>query len=469
MNPNNFSNESNLFQFHLDAVQSFPPTQGEQEAVHISIPQPSHDYYSYFSDNTPTALGTQENGMFSSPQLKPKPLPPHMQRKRCKTVTTPVNTKSEAFSPLALKNCLDSASQKDDENEEDEDEDDSGSDADSNLESDSNKKRGKYKVYTEAEKSTILNFMMKHGMQKTLEIFSNNTHKITKRKLKSWVDSQYKVKGVKGRKTNDPNRDQTLYEWCLAFQKDNGRAPTRKEATQKALELSEDSSFQASKGWLDKFSRKYNIEFTPLKIIPPKNKKKNDGYDGDSVSNSDTSSVDGMSPLLRAMQGLQPPHQAQQQPYSASSAKDMNMKPWTLESNVMPNEMPNEDEYDGHKVNSFFDFTGNNAKKSELTFDKNDMIPNAFKGGNFYQQPANNEITFKFEDNYGYQSGYSNGFQLQFETNKPQFGGNNHTTDFHLEPTGFLNFDHSYQPSNNNHYENNNNYENDQMKLEYPY
>lgn len=70
-----------------------------------------------------------------------------------------MNVKTEAFSPIHLKSNLDSQSQKDEENEED-DEDDSGSEGGSDHESEnSNKKRGKYKVYTETEKSTILNFV----------------------------------------------------------------------------------------------------------------------------------------------------------------------------------------------------------------------------------------------------------------------------------------------------------------------
>lgn len=36
---------------------------------------------------------------------------------------------------------------------------------------------------------------MKHGFQKTMEVFSGGEHKITKRKLKSWVDGLNKVKG----------------------------------------------------------------------------------------------------------------------------------------------------------------------------------------------------------------------------------------------------------------------------------
>lgn len=38
---------------------------------------------------------------------------------------------------------------------------------------------------------------MKHGIQQTLEIFSGGEHKITKRKLKSWLESQNKIKGGK--------------------------------------------------------------------------------------------------------------------------------------------------------------------------------------------------------------------------------------------------------------------------------
>mmetsp|Transcript_5753 Transcript_5753/g.4945 ORF Transcript_5753/g.4945 Transcript_5753/m.4945 type:complete len:196 (+) Transcript_5753:654-1241(+) len=59
----------------------------------------------------------------------------------------------------------------------------------------------------------------------------------------------------------------------MNYQKDNSRPPTRKEAAKKALELSNDPTFKASKGWLDKFSRKNSIEFTPLKIFPSRKKR----------------------------------------------------------------------------------------------------------------------------------------------------------------------------------------------------
>ena len=149
------------------------------------------------------------------------------------------------------------------------------------------------------------------GIEKTLQEFANQEHKITRRKLKSWIESQNKVKGgtevpfsvkpvVKGRKTSDANRDTTLFEWCIEFQKEKGRPPTRKEAAKRALELSSDEQFKASKGWLDKFSKKYQVEFTPLKVFPSRGKKIKKNGDGiseitgvDSPENIYSPSLDG--------------------------------------------------------------------------------------------------------------------------------------------------------------------------------
>jgi len=166
--------------------------------------------------------------------------------------------------------------------EEDDEEGDSGSDSNS-----PSKKRGKYRTYTDEEKAQILQLASKHGIDKTLELFSEGEHKLTKRKLRSWLESQDKVKGVKGRKSNEPNRDGYLYEWYLAFQNEHNRPPTRKEATKRALEITDDPKFQASKGWLDKFSRKFKVEFTPLKIVPPKTFKKGP-FEDDMVSTATT-------------------------------------------------------------------------------------------------------------------------------------------------------------------------------------
>jgi len=170
---------------------------------------------------------------------------------------------------LSIPNHVEAPHSKEEQENDDGEEDGSHSDTDS-----ANKKRGKYRTYTEEEKAQILQLASKHGIEKTLDLFSEGEHKLTKRKLRSWLESQDKIKGVKGRKSNEPNRDGFLYEWYISFQNEHNRPPTRKEATKRALEITDDPKFQASKGWLDKFSRKFKVEFTPLKIVPPKTFKK---------------------------------------------------------------------------------------------------------------------------------------------------------------------------------------------------
>lgn len=493
------SNESNLFEFHFTT----PLIQTQQhEEPPVSIfhqQQPSFHALSYFAETTPNAA-LQENNGYSSPQLRPQ----HMvgfQRKRFKTVASS-NYQDQQSSPSCNTN--------EDENDDEDEDDDSGDETDSNNGSvESGKKRGKYKIYSEEEKAKILNFMMKHGIQKTLEIFSSNTHKITKRKLKSWMESQHKVKGVKGRKTNDPNRDHALYDWCIAFQRDCGRAPTRKEATKKALELSADSSFQASKGWLDKFSKKFNYEFTPLKIIPPK-KKKGDGFidsdSGSTLSNSNNSSdYEGMSPIFMQQNAMQP---------SQSAGKgNVKAKPWGFENQMITNDIPNEQDLSGLKVSNFFNFSAkNNGMEMLNNYEKKEIMPSietngyqqtlnnglgnnmAFGLGNGINNTMNNGMNNNMGYGFGYPLNYSTNHQMNFPMNhqpnhqpNPQliaeenYPGNfalnnNH---FYSDINGYLNtggnydnhghhfnhnMNHNHHGHHNHHYTNNSD-----MKLEHPY
>ena len=51
-----------------------------------------------------------------------------------------------------------------------------------------------------------------------------------------------------------------LMDWYTATSKQKGRVITTKEFKRKALEFSKDSTFRASKGWLQKFRRRHNIK-----------------------------------------------------------------------------------------------------------------------------------------------------------------------------------------------------------------
>jgi hypothetical protein len=237
-----------------------------------------------------------------SDELHQNPLLPHIQQKGFHPPQQQ-DISSMFATQINPRNSLLGFRKDNDINEEialnpDEKDDDDG-DSDSDAKSNSSNKRGKYRTYTDDEKAHIITFMMKHGIQKTLEVFTGGEHKITKRKLKSWLENQSKVKGVKGRKSTDPVRDEVLFKWCSEFEKSHGRPPSRKETTERALELSGDPNFQASKGWLDKFSRKYHIEFTPLKIIPPRGRKKmkTDSESGSATSSIESALAESISPL----------------------------------------------------------------------------------------------------------------------------------------------------------------------------
>jgi len=71
-----------------------------------------------------------------------------------------------------------------------------------------------------------------------------------------------------------------------------------------ALKLSSDAEFKASKGWLDKFSKKHKLEFTPAKNVSRRSSKFNldeenyfDSSFNDSLENSSYQSLS--SPVLK--------------------------------------------------------------------------------------------------------------------------------------------------------------------------
>lgn len=62
-----------------------------------------------------------------------------------------------------------------------------------------------------------------------------------------------------GRKTKDPNMEMRLYEWYLDRVKD-GATVTSQMIKEKAIQFTDKSDFIASKGWLDKFRNRYDIQ-----------------------------------------------------------------------------------------------------------------------------------------------------------------------------------------------------------------
>ena len=64
-----------------------------------------------------------------------------------------------------------------------------------------------------------------------------------------------------GRKIRDPEMEKKLYAWYNQL-KIEGIPVTPKMIKQKALDITKFKDFIASKGWLEKFKRKFNLELS---------------------------------------------------------------------------------------------------------------------------------------------------------------------------------------------------------------
>ena len=93
------------------------------------------------------------------------------------------------------------------------------------------------------------------------------TFNVPLKSLKRWlVVGSERKKGILivnliggGRKVRDPEMEERLYNWYLQYRKVGNKSVTAKMIKKKALDFSKFDSFSASKGWLEKYKRKYNI------------------------------------------------------------------------------------------------------------------------------------------------------------------------------------------------------------------
>jgi hypothetical protein len=65
-----------------------------------------------------------------------------------------------------------------------------------------------------------------------------------------------------GRKIRDPEMERQLYDWYLDYHVRNRFPVTSQMIKAKALEFSKLEDFYASKGWLEKIKKKYNLQIS---------------------------------------------------------------------------------------------------------------------------------------------------------------------------------------------------------------
>lgn len=118
------------------------------------------------------------------------------------------------------------------------------------------RKRNKYKMLPTDLKHRAVTL----ALQKTPK-FSANFYAVPLKSLKRWMKVGCERKKGGGRKTKDPLMEKNLYAWYVD-KKAQGELVTAKMIKEKAIQLTNCSDFIASKGWLDKFKVRFNLEIS---------------------------------------------------------------------------------------------------------------------------------------------------------------------------------------------------------------
>ena len=115
--------------------------------------------------------------------------------------------------------------------------------------------RHHYIIYTTQAKKFCIDLIKKYKW--TSEIISLICE-VPSKNIKRWLKFGYIRKKGGGRKCKNPNLETNLINW-INKSINNNFFPNSSDIRKKALEFSNDSNFQASKGWFEKFKKKYNI------------------------------------------------------------------------------------------------------------------------------------------------------------------------------------------------------------------
>lgn len=89
--------------------------------------------------------------------------------------------------------------------------------------------------------------------------YSSEYYGVPIKSLKRWQRVGVTRKKGGGRKTKDPDMEYKLERWCRDLT-NKGELVTAKMIKDKAMKLSTCEGFIASKGWLDKFKTRHNLE-----------------------------------------------------------------------------------------------------------------------------------------------------------------------------------------------------------------
>ena len=123
---------------------------------------------------------------------------------------------------------------------------------------DDDKYRKHYFMFTSEAKEFCLNLINKKNLPFDAVM---KMCKVPRKSLRRWLFVGCQRKKGCGRKTKNPEMEEKLVKWykeITATKKE--LCITAKMIRDKAMKISKDKDFLASKGWLEKFKKKYNIQ-----------------------------------------------------------------------------------------------------------------------------------------------------------------------------------------------------------------
>lgn len=118
-----------------------------------------------------------------------------------------------------------------------------------------NKKRSKYAMYSKEVKRQCIEKAKLIDVKEVAAKYS-----VPLKSLKRWIEIGPDRKKGGGRKVKEPMMEQKLSSWYRSLT-EMGFSISPRMIKIKALEYSSNNDFNASKGWLAKFSKKFNLEF----------------------------------------------------------------------------------------------------------------------------------------------------------------------------------------------------------------
>ena len=83
---------------------------------------------------------------------------------------------------------------------------------------------------------------------------------INPKNIRRWMEKGIDKKSGQGRKTSDPLMEKQLYQMIQEHQAEHNRLPSKLAIVAFAKQHSRLSAFKASKGWFDKFVKRYGFK-----------------------------------------------------------------------------------------------------------------------------------------------------------------------------------------------------------------